>query len=134
MTASLQASGGLQGLVLCLSSSGHFAIEAAHVDPNCAPTCNTADAKTDDSGEWDETTHPCCVDVMLARVDYRSDRRSIEQEQSSEHSTDAIAPSAEFVSSISIRGPTATDARSVAAFDEAKLDASRLVRTFILRT
>lgn len=77
LTCSVQAIGGIQGLVLCLSAQGHIAIESAHDGPqSCADACAPADDSSGVSAFLDVHADPCCVDVSLGRIDMRTDRRT----------------------------------------------------------
>jgi len=64
----LPALGGMQGLVLCLSSSRHIAIEASHAPPSCALLCE--DGARSLNFATDQPTPRCgCTDIALPSLD-----------------------------------------------------------------
>lgn len=135
LTASVQSIGGLQGLVLCLSSRGHVALEMAHFgDPECDPNCDPTSSGAFDLADADSTVHPCCTDITLARIDLRTDRRGVTPESTERHdgpaATAVIPRAGPAIASASI--PTDRDFRIAA--DAALRAHSRAIRTIILRT
>ena len=135
LTCSVQAIGGIQGLVLCLSSQGHIAIESAHDGPqSCADACAPADEASSASEFIDVHVDPCCVDVSLGQIDMRIDRRS-------ESLNDSDVETPQFLAVVESRaGPQGIqelDLDELAlqqAQDAALQQRSRCIRTFILRT
>lgn len=130
LTASVQAIGGLEGLVLCVSTRGHIALELAHRDPSCATSCETAFSAVDEAA-IEAALESCCTDVAFARLDLRTDRRGVAPDASD------VTPAPDVDGVAPWRGmdgftPLWPDERSRAAADDGRLLASRTLRTVVL--
>jgi len=127
----LSALGGMQGLLLCLSSSGHIAIEASHVPTSCAPQCEDGAQSLDLAA--DQSTPLCgCTDIAIPSLDIRTDRVRSAQAVVP-HATSSVAViDARSLERMTDRGRSAAVFGGQAASDGASPGLSAL-RTIVLR-
>jgi hypothetical protein len=74
LALSMHALGGMRGLVLCLSTGGHVAVESTHLDPSCVNLCGLLSAQSADQARMAQIDSHSCTDITLAVPNDRIER------------------------------------------------------------